>query len=90
MPTAIVEWDTDGETIEGLPTRVDVPDYLDEDEIADWLSDEYGWLVEGFYLESESFEAEIPQPPPIDKVLFTITGLLFVAGVASEIYKRRL
>lgn len=29
----------------GLPSEVEVPDEVEEDEIADWLSDEYGWCV---------------------------------------------
>ena len=46
-----IEWETDGEDVE-LPTEVDIEvdeDYTD-DEIADYLSDEYGWLVNGFAL----------------------------------------
>jgi len=41
-----VYWDTDGEVIEDLPTEVRVPSEVDEDGVADWLSDEYGWCVE--------------------------------------------
>ena len=32
----------------GLPSEVEVPDEVEEDEIADWLSDEYGWCVLSF------------------------------------------
>lgn len=43
-----VGWETNGIPIEetGLPIKVDVPD--DIDDIADWLSDKYGYLVNGF------------------------------------------
>lgn len=43
-----VDWETDGTPIEeiGLPTKVDVPN--DIDDIADWLSDKYGFLVNSF------------------------------------------
>jgi len=47
-----ITWDTDGEDVD-LPTEVEVSlrgDYSDEeisDEGADWLSDEFGWLVDG-------------------------------------------
>ena len=34
-----------------LPEEVDVPDELDEDEIADYLSDEYEFCVESFVIE---------------------------------------
>ena len=54
MPIYDINWDTDGEIIpedgEGneLPSTVMVPSDLEEDEIADYLSDKYGWLVLGF------------------------------------------
>lgn len=43
-----IDWDTDGEEIIGLPTLVEIPNFIDEDEIADFLSDEYGYCVFGF------------------------------------------
>ncbi len=49
-----ISWDTDGETIDDLPTEVKIEwdwDDWDEEEISDWLSDEYGWLVNGFCVE---------------------------------------
>lgn len=44
-----VNWDTDGYSPEelGLDTVVDIPT-LNEDEIADYLSDEYGYCVDSF------------------------------------------
>ncbi len=44
-----IVWDTDDEDID-LPTEVTIPqgEIEDEEEIADWLSDNYGWLVESF------------------------------------------
>ena len=48
-----IKWETDGEVVE-LPTEVEVDDDLDEDEIADYLSDEYGWLVESFSLPMDN------------------------------------
>ena len=50
-------WDTDGEAID-LPSEVDITDGIEpgSDEIADWLSDKYGFCVEGFNYEvAESF-----------------------------------
>lgn len=46
-----VFWDTKGYPVENfdLPTIVDVPIEIDEDEISDWLSDEYGFCVESWY-----------------------------------------
>lgn len=42
-----IKWDTDGEDID-LPTRVEIPYDIDDDEIADMLSDEFGFCVYGF------------------------------------------
>jgi hypothetical protein len=45
-----IKWETDdfvGE-VENLPTEVEVPNHLSEFEIADYLSNEYCWLVESF------------------------------------------
>lgn len=48
-----IEWDTDGEQINNLPTRVEIPFFVDDDEIADFLSDEYGYCVFGFNIEQK-------------------------------------
>ncbi len=56
-----IDWETDGVEVE-LPTAVTVPSDLEEDEIADYLSDQYGWLVNGFVMEAESFGAEMKLP----------------------------
>lgn len=49
MEVTNIKWETDGEVVD-LPTEVEVNDDLSDDEIADYLSDTYGWLVEGFSL----------------------------------------
>lgn len=49
-----IEWEPDGEEID-LPTTMEVPSDLEEDEIADYLSDQKGWLVNGFVMGAESF-----------------------------------
>ena len=41
--TKFIDWDTDGEDVE-LPQIVDI-EVEDEDEIADALSDKYGWCI---------------------------------------------
>lgn len=46
-----IEWDTDGEDIEYLPERVSIPLFMDDDEIADYLSDKYGFCVFRFDIE---------------------------------------
>jgi hypothetical protein len=52
MEVTNIKWETDGEVVD-LPTEVDVNDDLSDDEIADYLSDTYGWLVEGFSLPTD-------------------------------------
>ena len=51
MKVTGIIWDTDGEDIDGLPEEVNIPDGIEEDDIADYLSDEYGWCVESFSIE---------------------------------------
>jgi hypothetical protein len=43
-----VLWDTDGQKIDDLPEIVDVPVGTDTEDVADWLSDKYGWCVSGW------------------------------------------
>ena len=43
-----VSWDTDGETVTGLPGVVHVPRRVEDDDISDWLSDQYGWCIFGW------------------------------------------
>lgn len=57
-----VIWATDGYSVEelGLPTSISMPT-LSEDNIADYLSDKYGYLVESFTitdLDSGSWHGE--------------------------------
>ena len=49
MLVSNIEWETDGEIV-SLPTEVEVDDNMSDDEVADYLSDTYGWLVNGFSL----------------------------------------
>lgn len=45
-----VNWDTDNYPLEecNLKEIVDIPNDIEEENIADYLSDEYGYLVESF------------------------------------------
>ena len=42
----LVDWDDDGEN---LPTKVKVPTDIDDEDVADYLSDTYGFCVNGWY-----------------------------------------
>ena len=57
MLVSKIKWETDGYEV-SLPTEVDVPDTIEEDEIADYLSDEYGWLVESFALPMDDNDVD--------------------------------
>ena len=50
-----VKWDTDGTPISylGLPILVTIPSSIVIDNVADYLSDTYGFLVESFSLISK-------------------------------------
>lgn len=47
MKVTDIKWETDGVDVE-LPKEVEVDDNMSDDEIADYLSDTYGWLVDSF------------------------------------------
>lgn len=49
MIATAIQWETDGEAVD-LPASVAIPDNVDGDEVADYLSDEYGYLVASFSL----------------------------------------
>ena len=52
MKAVDIDWETDGYKIDNLPSEVEIPKYIaDNEDIADYLSDEYGFLVNGFYIE---------------------------------------
>lgn len=42
-----VNWDTDEENID-LPKVVEIPNYVENDDVADYLSDKYGWCVNSY------------------------------------------
>lgn len=80
-----IKWDTDGnsELLDILPKEVVLPNSItDEDEISDWLSDEYGfchlgfdiasdftdWLLETGYLDSEDICDAMEIIQDLDKV----------------------
>lgn len=50
-----IVWDTDGISIDDLPEEVIVAADIEADEIADHLSDIYGWCVESFNIELDLY-----------------------------------
>ena len=54
MKITNIEWDVDeAESLNFLPTEIDVPDGLDEDEISDYITDFSGFCHKGFVIERE-------------------------------------
>ena len=47
MKITHIIWETDGNDV-ALPIEVEVEDNLPDEEVAEYLSDTYGYLVEGF------------------------------------------
>lgn len=50
MKATNIDWETDGETVD-LPENVKIPRTVERDDVADYLSDTYGWLVNSFDIE---------------------------------------
>ena len=49
-----IKWDIDYDDNGFLPTEVEISTGMtDAEEISDWLSNEFGYCHEGFYLEME-------------------------------------
>lgn len=56
--TAYVEWDVNDseyETFvgENIPTEVEIPFYITDEEVEDYLSDKYGYCVESYTIDNE-------------------------------------
>ena len=47
-----INWVTDGEDVD-LPSEVDIPWDVFDDDIENWLSDTYGFFVDNYVLETE-------------------------------------
>lgn len=59
-----VDWDTSGEDIctdDMLPKEVCVPKTVDEEDIADWLFNEYGFCVNGYSILAQGKEIDEPE-----------------------------
>lgn len=54
MKTTSITWETDGTDVD-LPQIVMIPQGIGQDEVADFLSDKYGWLVSGLTLTKATF-----------------------------------
>lgn len=57
MKVTDIIWETDGEVVD-LPSEVEVDDDMLDNEIADYLSDTYGWLVDSFSLPMDDNDVD--------------------------------
>ncbi len=54
MKAIHIEWDVDEiEDLENLPTEINIPAGMEEDDIADYLSDVTGFCHKGFELKDK-------------------------------------
>ena len=51
MKAINIKWDTDDQVVD-LPTGVEIPEGYSEDEVADYLSDEYGYCIFNFDIDA--------------------------------------
>ncbi len=51
MKAVNIQWDVDEpEDLESLPTEIDIPEGMDEEDIADYISDVTGFCHKGYSL----------------------------------------
>lgn len=51
-----IDWDCDSDV--ELPNKVRIPNDIEDDEIADYISDNYGWCIKSFNIIEESNKHE--------------------------------
>ena len=70
---ANIDWETDGddEVKKELPKKVEIPQDVTEDTVADWLSDKYGWLVNSVSITENANDTVDKKP---NCVIFYLNG----------------
>ena len=68
-----IDWETDGddEVKKELPKKVEIPQDVTEDTVADWLSDKYGWLVNSVSITENANDTVDKKP---NCVIFYLNG----------------
>lgn len=68
-----IDWETDGddEAKKELPKKVEIPQDVTEDTVADWLSDKYGWLVNSVSITESANDTADKKP---NCVIFYLNG----------------
>ena len=86
MKITNIIWDTDGEIVENLPKEVELPENINIDDVADWLSDNYGWCVESFSCKPSNKPANPPKPKKKFEIRYeeTLVGFFEVEADTEE------
>ena len=86
MKITNIIWDTDGEIVENLPKEVELPENTNIDDVADWLSDNYGWCVESFSCKPSRKPANPPKPKKKFEIRYeeTLVGFFEVKADTKE------
>lgn len=68
-----IDWETDGDdkVKKELPKKVEIPQDVTEDTVADWLSDKYGWLVNSVSITEDANDTVDKKP---NCVIFYLNG----------------
>ena len=56
MKVTDIIWNTDGGTTPDLPTTVEAPDNMDVYQVSDYLSANYGWIVDSFSMPDTDYD----------------------------------
>lgn len=84
MAMVNVVWDTKGGKGPVPPTQVGVPPGISGLDVADWLSDRYGWCVEGWSWAESEEEAETRIKVEVDRARGTGTDIAVLVVEFSE------
>lgn len=82
MKATNIEWETDGPA-DNLPVEVFIPFSVNEDAVADYLSDSYGFLVRGFSLDKTLSIHELYEWAKLNGVEHLPVSLQFQDGGGS-------
>jgi len=90
-----IDWDTDGDDVD-LPETVKIPaseidEESDEDAVADWLSDRYGYCVESYEIDEKTAEHARPSSSPEKQHGWEGGGVILPNGTVAEmIYNKQV
>lgn len=78
-----ISWCTDDAPVT-LPTEVIIPKGIHEEAVADWLSDQYGFLINSFSIDHESIPAGHPKNRQVKTILLRPQQASFLQKILHE------